>query len=344
MKRFATVLTVSVTMAAAAFADNPIADPELETGIGVPFDPMDWVSVVTNVGDAVWDEDFCGAPTYDAYSDGNLPVIWGCKAIMTNNIADASSYIQYADMVSWNDLEEFQMEFSYHAAPNCGTPGMFVLDSPAVAVPADFTQVAGLAILFNATSSTDAVVSVYDHGVLVATSPMSGYNADQFLSMSITYSEDRLVVSRRQYIPSPAVFEIINTEFVSDFSQGYFGFGAETTGCASYTWLDSICLHINDATIFAQADNVTSGFALGQNYPNPFNPVTTIPYVVSETQVVSLKVYDLSGAEITTLVEGLSAPGAHSVSFDASTLGSGVYFYSLVGENFTETQKMILVK
>jgi hypothetical protein len=92
------------------------------------------------------------------------------------------------------------------------------------------------------------------------------------------------------------------------------------------------------------ADELPRAFDLKQNHPNPFNPTTTIDFVISETGAASLKVYDMSGREVATLVNGLRAVGEHSVVFDASALASGVYFYILETATFSQTQKMLLVK
>jgi hypothetical protein len=84
---------------------------------------------------------------------------------------------------------------------------------------------------------------------------------------------------------------------------------------------------------------------LGQSYPNPFNPTTVITYEVPRSSEVSLKVYDLRGREIQTIVSSFQESGTYSVVFDAADLPSGVYFYELqIGESLVETKKMLLVK
>ncbi|MBI5474830.1 MAG: T9SS type A sorting domain-containing protein [Ignavibacteriae bacterium] len=94
-----------------------------------------------------------------------------------------------------------------------------------------------------------------------------------------------------------------------------------------------------------------SAFSLNQNYPNPFNPTTEIKYLIpeirsqrSEVGHVTLKVYDLLGREVATLVNELQQPGAHSVRFDAVNLSSGVYLYRLVAGGYIQTRKMIVAK
>jgi len=85
-------------------------------------------------------------------------------------------------------------------------------------------------------------------------------------------------------------------------------------------------------------------FALEQNYPNPFNPTTTISYQLPVASQVSLKVYDVLGREVMTLVNGRQDAGAYNFNFNASDLSSGVYFYRLQSGNFVQTKKMMLVK
>ena len=87
-----------------------------------------------------------------------------------------------------------------------------------------------------------------------------------------------------------------------------------------------------------------NNFQLEQNYPNPFNPSTKISYNLPDQQHVSLKVYDVLGNEVTILVNEVKSAGSHSIDFNASQLGSGVYFYKLQAGNFSETKSMILIK
>jgi mannose/cellobiose epimerase-like protein (N-acyl-D-glucosamine 2-epimerase family) len=85
-------------------------------------------------------------------------------------------------------------------------------------------------------------------------------------------------------------------------------------------------------------------FKLNQNYPNPFNPTTTISYSIAKSGKVSLKVYDLLGREVTTLINEDQAAGDYRVTFNAGNLSSGVYFYTMHAGNFSESRKLILLK
>ncbi len=89
-------------------------------------------------------------------------------------------------------------------------------------------------------------------------------------------------------------------------------------------------------------------YGLAQNYPNPFNPATTVEYQLKTEGFVQLKIYDVLGNEVKTLVSEYKQAGEYKIEFDASSsnggLTSGIYFYKLVTNNFTETKKMILLK
>jgi hypothetical protein len=98
---------------------------------------------------------------------------------------------------------------------------------------------------------------------------------------------------------------------------------------------------INDNSILPKE------FSLSQNFPNPFNPLTVINFTIPSSimnELVSLKVYDVLGNEIATLVNELKDAGYHQVQFDAQNISSGVYFYRLTAGNFTSIKKMILIR
>ena len=91
-------------------------------------------------------------------------------------------------------------------------------------------------------------------------------------------------------------------------------------------------------------NNTPYSYSLSQNFPNPFNPSTMIQYSIPDAQRVELKVYDLLGREVQTLVNTVQNPGSYNVMFNAQNLSSGVYFYKLTAGSYTEIKKMTLVK
>ncbi len=104
---------------------------------------------------------------------------------------------------------------------------------------------------------------------------------------------------------------------------------------------------VSFSTVTSNDDNSTSvpmKFGLQQNYPNPFNPTTNIYFSLPEQQLVKLKVYNAIGQEVATLANEVMNQGNYSLTFDASNLSSGVYFYKIQTENFNEVKKMILAK
>jgi hypothetical protein len=86
------------------------------------------------------------------------------------------------------------------------------------------------------------------------------------------------------------------------------------------------------------------GYTLAQNFPNPFNPATTINYTVGRNETVTLKIYNVQGKEVQTLVNNSQPAGNYKVSWDASSYPSGVYFYKVTAGDFTAEKKMVLVK
>jgi hypothetical protein len=135
--------------------------------------------------------------------------------------------------------------------------------------------------------------------------------------------------------------------FVDDHSI-QTGSASSSVGNSARTWYDGIS--------YGQvqpADPVSVGserprpirFRLSQNYPNPFNPTTQISYSISKASQVSLKVYNLRGQEVRTLVDEFKQAGNYSYVFNADGLASGVYFYRLkVGQDFTSTKKMLFIR
>ena len=92
------------------------------------------------------------------------------------------------------------------------------------------------------------------------------------------------------------------------------------------------------------AEGVPEQFALEQNYPNPFNPSTSITYQVSKAGLVTIKVYNLLGQEVTSLVNEEKVPGTYRVTWNAEGIPSGVYFYTMNSSSFAATRQMILLK
>jgi GH35 family endo-1,4-beta-xylanase len=100
----------------------------------------------------------------------------------------------------------------------------------------------------------------------------------------------------------------------------------------------------NPTGVEISTTDVPSAYQLSQNFPNPFNPATTIRYNISKTSKVTLKVFDILGRQVQTLVNAMQASGQYSVTFNGQNLASGIYFYQLHAGTFTETKKLMLLK
>jgi len=122
---------------------------------------------------------------------------------------------------------------------------------------------------------------------------------------------------------------------------GYASNGFDTTATENAVWFNSAS---SITTGIEQSPELTTSYALRQNFPNPFNPTTTIGYQIPEVSHVTLKVYDVLGREVQTLVNEVEQPGRYEIKFDGTKFSSGVYFYTLDGGSFLQTKKFILLK
>ena len=108
---------------------------------------------------------------------------------------------------------------------------------------------------------------------------------------------------------------------------------------------NNFIVHVLDEPVNVETKNqAPDGFVLYQNFPNPFNPTTKLSFVIGHSSFVELKVFDILGNEIATLVNEEKSAGEYEVEFNAAGLASGIYLYKLKTLNFTETRKMLLLK
>jgi len=98
------------------------------------------------------------------------------------------------------------------------------------------------------------------------------------------------------------------------------------------------------SVVSVESREIPLEFSLDQNYPNPFNPSTTIAYTLAARVRASLKIYDVLGREVADLLDEEQTPGKHSITWDATRLSSGIYFYRLTAGDFIQTRKLVLLK
>jgi len=155
-------------------------------------------------------------------------------------------------------------------------------------------------------------------------------------------------------------FEVERKSASSDYENiGFVGGAGTTTEQRSYSFSDVVKYNGNYTYRLKQLDydgtykysnevavevTLPDVYSLEQNYPNPFNPSTNINFSIAEAGIVKLAVYNLLGQEVKLLVSGFTEAGLHTITFDASSLTSGVYFYKLETPQFNQTRKMLLTK
>lgn len=153
--------------------------------------------------------------------------------------------------------------------------------------------------------------------------------------------------ANRFELPPSAYFRIgtTNTDANGNFSYSTnMNIDAIAVTATDFEGNTSNFARLNVLTDVENEKNIPTEFSLSQNYPNPFNPRTIIKYTIGNTEFVSLKVYDVLGNEVATLFDDYREAGRYEVIFDASRLSSGVYYYKIITDNFTQTKKMQLIK
>lgn len=227
-------------------------------------------------------------------------------------------------------------------------------------------QISGIATL-----GSDIYVSVYNAGTLTGDIYKSADNGNSWVKLNIAFVGS---------YPSPYSLISMNGNLYTGVYANFSSSATVMQGAAGTTWTDfgqglvipgAVRVNsflVNGNELMASFANITgdpfdiwrrtiqttdveetgesvpSTFALEQNYPNPFNPETIINYQLSEKGNVTLKVYDVLGKEVASLVKEEKAAGKYEVKFDGSKLVSGVYFYQLRTGKFVETKKFVLMK
>ena len=114
--------------------------------------------------------------------------------------------------------------------------------------------------------------------------------------------------------------------------------------CTPHAAMGMVGSFIASASGIENTGEVVKGYTLFQNYPNPFNPATIIKFSIPQNSFVTMNVYDVSGKEITTLVNNQLQEGTYKFTLDGASLSSGVYFYKINAGSYTEIKRMVLLK
>ena len=174
------------------------------------------------------------------------------------------------------------------------------------------------------------------------------YSTDNWSSMTLLNTDSAFVYPNSTVTPySKAINVTVPNK--GKFSLRIYPFWVLSSAGSNtkYSVLDSVTISGTTAvasSVEKTGIEVPREFRLQQNYPNPFNPSTNIEFGVSKSGFVTLKVFDVLGQEVATLVNGELQPGSYQATFDGTHLASGVYLYQLKAGNFIQTQRMVLAK
>jgi hypothetical protein len=270
--------------------------------------------------------------------EGNV-IYWDSRFNDMNSILDATKVNDYtaweSQMVTMNSRS--QAMFNNNAAYPYLTEGVWYRELPTFTDSKDLltTQVDNLKTFCIATVDINNGTSVMPDWRLVLVGADYYVYSDWPIPVDLSYSNADLLKGATGGFPVGDLnwFPAKKTQWAAQRD-------AENTAITN-------ALNNGTTTIItgvANVGNLPVKFQLQQNYPNPFNPSTTITFSVPHSANTSLKVFDMLGREVATLVDGYTASGSHEVHFNATNLASGIYCYKLTSGNFTEVKKMMLVK
>jgi hypothetical protein len=151
---------------------------------------------------------------------------------------------------------------------------------------------------------------------------------------------DNLNINRVMFTESPLPTEPTSLTYSTD----NWYYTSNNAGDSVYTFLIRAYVSITTSGVKQNIELTPASFVLEQNYPNPFNPSTTIKFQMPSKGFVTLKIYDIIGREVATLVDGFQEAGPHDVKFDASNLPSGVYLYRITTGTYVAAKKLVLIK
>lgn len=286
----------------------------------------------------------------DDFSDGNYTSNWewtvyaGTASVVNNELKlDGLTPDWYCQVSSRGDTNHLFIPDDYTVTYTTRMTGTAAMGS-AVAFKVD--DVNYYYVLFY--NSSIYIVRTQDYIASVAAPQVQN---DQNLKVKIQSKGDTVKVRVWTGLFEPSVWDLVyDSCYTSGSLYPDLFANAWWLDAATSVYFDDFVVYSPAATGINEKDKLPSGYQLSQNFPNPFNPATIIRYTIGEPgntiglQFVSLKIYDLLGNEITTLVNEEKPAGVYEAVWKPENLPSGTYFYKLEAGNFVETKKMILLK
>ena len=214
--------------------------------------------------------------------------------------------------------------------------GVTPVSHPSIAYSSDGSRIV---VAFSAFQPGDSLDGFNYNDIYMTYSDNGGLNRATPVNMTNTHNWDELYPVLSETGNTPNLFSVKYQVTKGPGSQSF------TDAKPTYR-VYNVLKRFNPASIGIKEinGNVPAKYTLLQNYPNPFNPATTIRFDVPKIGFVTLKVYDITGKLVDVLVNENLKAGQKEVTFNASTLSSGVYFYKLTADGFQSTKKMVLIK
>jgi len=287
---------------------------------------------------------FIGDPVggnWDMLKSTNAGLNWGAwTTLATTNTAGTynNAFWQQGNQVWFPNVGLSQMYYSSNMGTNWATQTITLseitatcFNSATVGMAAGSTTSPGLLKTTDAGTTWSAITSPYTVSISgIAGASTSWWLAQQGLNISFS-SNDGAAWTTQYTVAAGSFYHMTKSR-----SGATIWAVRSNGGISRYGSLISGVTPVSTET--------PSNYSLSQNYPNPFNPVTKINYALPKSGLVTLKIYDILGKEVATLVNEVKNVGTYSIDFNGSNLSSGVYFYKLTAGDFSSIKKMSLIK
>lgn len=268
----------------------------------------------------------------------SIEIFKGREGVVTKD--NAGFYYAIGDITVDGDVKDFKDFPDTISINHLQTMNEFLISEP-----------------FNVTSSSTLTYGV-QYGITDSAEAVTALSDSSEISFRVELVDNQtgevLGVFDEITFSSGNVFQYNNIGYEVDLS----GIGARTVVLKLVTSTEAACYYsitnrysdtealnkIGYRQIIYKENMIVKEYVLEQNYPNPFNPTTTIKYEIPKSGKVTLKVYDILGSEVATLIDALQETGRYEVNFDAGRLSSGVYIYTLNVNDYVNVKKMVLLK